>query len=74
MILAVYVQHDIKIYLADGMSASSVFADNFRLTSEHYLQRQPGQNLSTGFSDVPTMRRRQGNGTWPHPKMSEFER
>jgi len=73
--LAVYVQHDIKIYLADVMSTKSVFVANFRLTIGHdYLQRPPGQDLSKGFSDVPAMRRRRRNGPWPHPKMSEFDR
>jgi hypothetical protein len=45
--LAVYVQHDIKICLADIMSTKSVFVANFRLITGHdYLQRPPSQ---TGF-------------------------
>jgi hypothetical protein len=73
--LAVYVQHDIKIYRADVMSTKSVFVANFRLSNAHdYLQRPLGQDLSKGFSDVPTMRRSRRNGPWPRPEMSEFDR
>jgi hypothetical protein len=73
--LAVYVLHDIKIYLADLMATKSVFVVNFLLITGHdYLQRCPGQVLSKGFSYVPAMRRRRRNGPWPHPKMSEFDR
>ena len=32
---AVYVQHGIKIYLADLMATKSVFVTNFRLISGH---------------------------------------
>lgn len=61
--LAVYVQHDIKIYLADVMSTKRVFIANFRLiTGHHYRQRPPGQDLSKGFADVPAMRRHRRNG------------
>ena len=73
--LAVYVQHNIKMYLADVMSTKSVFVANFRLITGHdYLQRPPGQDLNKGFSDVPAMRRRRRNGSCPHPKMSESDR
>lgn len=73
--LAVHVQLDNKIYLADVMSTKSVFVANFRLITGHdYLQRPPGYDLSKGFSDGRAMWRRRRNGPWPHPKISDFDR